>query len=616
MKCCILAIGGAGEQAARAFANGVLAGVTEQEQVDVLLVDTDQPRGDLISWCADHALLRALWQDDAPRGFRTALNCRVWREALPEDCATLADMATTPEDALLLQTILDEEGIHTDLRYGLHGRSDVGAAMLWGMLHAEDGHPVGALEDVLNEARQALAAGEAVRLVLIGSAMGGLGAAGLTVLTQYLREHLPQAETAAVVLLPYFRGEDAQVAQSRAALRQWAEDGLCDTVYLLGLEESAYLTAMEGHQQARLPEWLAAVCAEEFFRTGRKGNHGWRTALDHFGWDAFGEDAARYRQGFTALVHGALALRHEMGEVIRRGVTDPRWLRDKLIGWYAPHFMPVRKMDAPARAEIVHQLDALLRLTEGCLQWLDEVIASLPPQLRTGSDMDAAVRASQENYDQLVKQDAQLALLRQSAERSGWTDGMVHRGGMADPEQEQMLHAIETAQARLQQLEAQQRRCLQRTGGQAHLAILRQTEVRCREEADHFRAQTEEAARLIRQAEDSAADRGRIATARTKLQRMEQSLVMLEARCSRVRQDLATARAENVRTLPPEVSAGQAAACDLFSGAMLHAVDRRGLEEAWPGLAGLRSAIAAYPAAREPMAGFVAALMNDEGENA
>lgn len=616
MKCCILAIGGAGEQAARAFANGVLAGVTEQEQVDVLLVDTDQPSAALENWCADHALLRALWQDHAPRGFRTALNCRVWREALPEDRATLWEMANTPEDALLLQTILDEEGIHTDLRHGLHGRSDVGAAMLWGMLRAQDGHPAGALAEVLNEARQALESGETVRLVLIGSAMGGLGAAGLTVLTQYLREHLSQAETAAVVLLPYFRGEDAQVAQSREALRQWAEDGLCDTVYLLGLEESAYLTAMEGHQQARLPEWLAAVCAEDFFRTGRRGNHGWRTALDHFGWDAFGEEKMRYQQGFTTLVHGALALRHEMGEVIRRGVTDPRWLRDKLIGWYAPHFMPVRKMDAPARAEIIRELDALLRLTEGCLQWLDEVIASLPPQLRTGSDMDAAVRASQENYDQLVKQDAQLTLMRQSAERSGWTDAMVHRGGLADPEQEQMLRAIETAQARLRQLEDQQQRCLQRTGGQAHLAILRQTANRCREEADRFRAQTEEAARLIRQAEDSAADRGRIATARTKLQRMEQSLEMLEARCSRVQQDLASARAENLRALPPEVSAGKVAACDLFSGEMLHAVDRRGLEEAWPGLAGLRSAVAAYPAAQEPMAGLIAALMNDEGEMA
>lgn len=614
MKCCILAIGGAGEQAARALMYAALAGVVDADQVDVLLVDTDTPRAELTAWCADYQQLQALWKAERPGHFRTMLTCRCWPETLPDSASTLRKLAQTPEDALLLQSLLDEDAADADLRRGFHGRSDVGGMIISWLLHQDHGRPQGALETLMQEAEGALETGEDVRMVLVGSAMGGLGAAGLTMLAHYLQQRIPQAQTAAVVLLPYFRGEDTQIAQSRVALQQWVEDGLCETVYLLGLEQGAYLTAAEGHQQARMPEWLAALCAVDFFRSGRKGMYGWRTALDRFDWDAFGDDAVRLQKGYTELTSAALSMKHEMAEVIRRGLTDPRWLRDKLIGWYAQHFMSVRKMSREERDEIIRQLDTLQRLLNGYLTWLDEVIASLPPQLRTGSQMDAAIQASQENYDQLVKLDAQLAMLRQTAERMGLVDSMVHRGGLADPEQEQMSKTIAAAEEKLHQLEMHQQECLNRTGGQAYVAMLRQMDTRCKAETAQFRAQTEEAAKLIRQAEENAADPGRIATARTKLKRMEQSLVLLEGRCHRVSKDLARARTENLRMLPPQVGQETAVACGLFPAEMLGAVDRKNLETVWPKWQQLREKIAVAPAEMFPMAGFVAALMGDEGE--
>lgn len=615
MKCCILAIGGAGEQAARAFAYCTLAGVVEQAQVDILLVDTDTTETSLEAWCADYAKIRSLWPEGRqPRSFRTCLKCQCWPGTLGEEASTLRKLAVEPADQLLLQALFDEDAADADLRHGFHGRSDVGAVLLAGLLNTGDGHASGAMEAMILEAEAALASGEEVRMVLLGSAMGGLGAAGLTVLAAYLQRRLPQAQMAAVALLPYFRGEDEQLAQTRATLRQWAEDGLCDTVYLLGLEQGAYLSAVEGHQQARMPEWLAAACVADFLQTGRRGVYGWRTAFDRFDWDAFGDLRAYFRPGFESLTHAALALRHEMAEVIRRGAAEPRWLRDKMIGWYAQHFMGVRKMDASQREEIVSRLDVLLRLTEGYLAWLKENIASLPPQLRTGSAMDEAIRTSESNYDQLVKLHAQLVMLRQSAERSGLVDTMVHRGGLVDPELEQMSQAIESARAKLKSLEDHQQVCLARTGGQAYLAMLRQTYARCRAEADYFRRQTEEAAALIQQAEENAADKGRIATARTKLLRMEQSLEMLEARCARVKADMVSAKAEDVRKIPPEVGQDTAPACGLFPAEMLEASDRRSLEAAWPGLQQLRERIMASAAENVPMAGFIAALMQDERE--
>ncbi|MBQ8653595.1 MAG: hypothetical protein IJ507_01550 [Clostridia bacterium] len=616
MKCCILALGGAGEQTARAFAYCALAGVVGAGKVDILLVDTDAPDTALQDWCADYDLLRGLWpRGGEPACFRTELRCRLWPGELPEEAASLQAVAASAEDELLLSTLFDDAAAADDLRRGFHGRSDVAVALLTGLAGSEMNQPGGDFGNLLRELEEACDAGEEVRVVLTGSAMGGVGAAGLTVLSRCIKERLPQAQLASVVLLPYFRAEEEHPAQAKAMLKQWAEDGLTDTIYLLGLGQGAYLTAAEGHQQARMPEWLAAYCAADFLRTGRRGVYGWRTAFDRFDWEAFGSDARAFRRGFERLMTAALALKAEFGGVIRQGVSEPRWLRDKLIGWYARHFMGVRKMEEDRRGQIAGQLEALMRLTEGFRGWMGEVIASLPPQMRTGSDMDAAMRESEENYSEIVRTHAQLVMVQRSAERSGLVDTMVHRSGLVDPELEQLSRAIDGLKARLKTLEENQEKCLHRTGGQAHMALLRQTAARCREEADRFRLQTEEAARLIRQAEEAAADAGRIANARTKLIRMEQSLEQLEERCLRAEADVIKGKKDGLRMIPPQVSEDMQAECGLFSAALLAAEDKKSLEAAWPEINEMRAGIAAAPVQEEqPMAGFLNALLGEEGD--
>ena len=628
MKGCVMAMGGAGRQVLRALGCCALAGAAELPEIDLMLADTKADASALTAWQEDYALLRSLWLEGRQiPAFRTELRLRVWPGTLPEEAASLHALATTAEDSLLLQTLFPADTAEASLRDGFHGRTDAAAVLLAGLMGSGNAGPSGALAEQLRELEDATRAGETVRVALVGSAMGGMGAAGLTALAALLRERLPQAEVAAVVLLPYFRGEEHQLASAKAMLRQWAEDDLCATVYALGLPQSAYLTAEEGHQQPRMPEWLAALCAVDFLATGRKGSHGWRVPFDHFGWDAFGDRARAMREGFGDLMQAALAFRLDMGEIIRRGVTDPRWLRDRLNPWYARHFMAVRRMSPGEREQLLARVDALSRLLKDYEEWMGGIIATLPPQLRSGSAMDGALRASEENYTQLMRLSAQLTVAQAEAERSGLaTEQMVHRGERTSTEADQVQEALDRTRRSVATLEERQQDCIRRTGGLAYMAMLRDMEGRCRREAEQFRAQTEEARRLIAQAEAKALpeDRGGIATARTKLRRMEQSMATLEARTERVRQDLASAREAGVRALPPETEPGdRQPESGLFAAQAMGAADRRQLEETFTGLVKggegetlrqYRDRIAAAPAEDNPLAGFLAALLAEKGE--
>ena len=628
MKGCVMAMGGAGRHVLRALGCCALAGAAELEEIDLLLADTDADASALTAWQEDYALLRSLWPEGRRiPAFRTALRLRVWPDRMPEEATSLRALVTTEEDRLLLNTLFPADTAEASLRESFHGRTDAAAVLLAGLTGSGNAGPSGVLAEQLASLEEAARAGETVRVALVGSAMGGMGAAGLTALAAMLRERLPQAQVAAVVLLPYFRGEEQQLASAKAMLRQWAEDGLCGTTYLLGLPQSAYLTAAEGHQQPRMPEWLAALCAIDFLSTGRTGHYGWRVPFDHFGWDAFGDQARVMRARFGGLMKAALAFRLEMAEVIRRGVTDPRWLRDRLTPWYARHFTAVRRMAPAERDALSAGASALTRLLKDYEDWLGGIIATLPPQLRAGSAMDAALTASEENYTQLMRLSAQLAVAQAEAERSGMaTEQMVHRGERTRSDADQVQEALEQNRRSVATLEERQQACIRRTGGLAYLAMLRDMESRSRREAEQFRAQTEEAARLIAQAEEKAApeDRGGIATARTKLRRMEQSLATLEARVARVREDQAKAREAGIRTLPPEAGLGdQPPESGLFSARAMGAADRRQLEETFAELVKdgegetlrqYRERIAAAPAEENPLAGFLAALLAEKGE--
>ena len=610
MRTCFAAIGGAGAKAARALVYCALAGAVTADTVEVLLIDTDQRDEETVALFARYDRVRPLLPQERPR-----LICRRWPEH-PLKADSLADLAQTPEDQLLLRALMPEADKRPAGAEGFRGQADSAALALAGLLGSGNVQPDGALGAWLT----ALTAEEA-RMVLCGSAMGGMGAAGLTALTECFRERLPMARIAAVALLPYFRASEDAMARAASALRQWSEDGLCDAVYLLGLEQSAYATVTEGCREARLPEWLAALCGADFFRENRQGCFSWRLPLGSLTWEAFGTESERCRLGFGRLTQTAAALRLDMGETIRRGLAEPHWLRDRLIPWYAGCFGGIRRWPEERRlalAEDYAQLTALLASYE---RWMGEVIATLPPALRSGSAMDEAARQAEENYRQLAQTAAQLTVMRQEAEADEWDRQAIQRGKSAAEEDEVRL-ALTRLSDLLSQLKETQRALVERIGGQAYLAMLKGCVRRFRQEADQFRGQFEEAEAHIRRAENDGSPEaaGRIASARAKLKRMERSLLLLEARYQQAESDLRAAGAENVRAVPPTVqdTAG-AAACGLFEPAVWSARDQRQLERVWhfagPGLEGVtlarrREELARLDMGDEPLRAFVRVMLN------
>lgn len=616
MKTCFLAVGGAGAKAARALVYCALAGVIPAETVEVILADTDQRDEETPALYARYAQVKPLLPENRP-----SMRCRRWPEGQLEN-GSLNDAAQTPEDQLLLRALLPGRGEGFNGTEGFQGQADVAALVLTGLLGGGNAHPEGALEECL-EALE----GEACRVVLCGSAMGGVGAAGLTVLTPYLRERLPKAHIAAVALLPYFRAAEEQSTQAAAALKQWGADGLCDAVYLLGLEQSAYATAPEGCREARLPEWLAALCCADAFQTDRQGCFTWRVPMGPLDWTAFGTSGERYRQAFGRLTQMAASLRLEMGETIRRGLAEPRWLRDRLIPWYAGCFGTVRRLPQEKRQVMAEQLKELTALLASYEGWMGEVIATLPPQLRTGSAMDEAVRQAEENYQQLARTAAQLAVMRAEAEADEWRQQTVQRG-QSSAEEDEARQALARTEASLRQLEEKQRACLECTGGRVYLTMLRALARDFRQEADRFRGQTQEAQAHIRraEAEGSPETLGRIAVARAKLQRMERSLLLLDARRERAEADLRAAEAREIREIPPKLpETGKPAECGLFAPAIGAARDQRQLERAWhealPGPEGeeltrRRENLARMEAGDEPLRDFVRAMLKETEDKA
>lgn len=615
MKTCFAAIGGAGAKAARALVYCALAGAVPAEDIDILLVDTDGRDAETTALFARYARVKPLLPEDRP-----SLTLRRWPEHPPE-AGSLAELAQTPEDQLLLRALLPQADRRPGGAEGFGGQADGAALVLAGLLGRGNAQPEGTLGEWLT----ALTAEDA-RAVLCGSAMGGMGAAGLTALAELLRERLPRARMAAVALLPYFRAPEEAANRAAAALRQWSEDGLCDAVYLLGLEQSAYATAPEGCREARLPEWLAALCVADFFREERQGCFTWRVPLGSLTWEAFGPEGERYRQGFGRLTQTAAALRLDMGETIRRGLAEPRWLRDRLIPWYAGCFGGVRHWPEERRKAALADFTELTTLLASYERWMGEIIATLPPALRTGSAMDEAVRRSEENYRQLAQTAAQLTVMRQEAGAEGWGHQAIQRG-QGVTEEDEARQALEQMDKALSGLKERQRGLVEQTGGQAHLAMLRASVRRFRQETEQFRGQYQEAAAHISRAESSGSPEGltRITAARAKLRRMERSLLLLEARCQQAESDLRAAMAENVRAIPPkEADAAGAASCGLFDPAVWSARDQRQLEQVWPlaapGMAGVtlarrRESLARLDAGDEPLRAFVRAMLNGmEGE--
>lgn len=558
MKRCVMLLGGCGARVAEALVYAACAGVLKAPDMRLALVDPDQrdPHGERAqALCAAYQRIHALCEADGQAAFQTRLDLMRWPSQLPGGVSTLTQWTQdTPEDALLRQALFTREAATMDMHGGFQGDRTLAATAFAGLVQEAEGNPLSPLTRLVEELR-----GERAQIVLVGSVCGGTGAAGIPAMASYLRRQLgEQAQLTAVLLLPYGAQEDA--ALGKAALLQTAEESLHMSVCMLGLPEGARIRDMA--DAARLNEWLAARAVDWLLchDASDQAAYTCRAADGALSWEIFGRDAQLYRDGYMRLIKTALLFRLQLTAELRQRIINPNPVADRIAGWYAACCR--HGMKRQVSTEVLQALMSLTTLLDGACEWLMQLEATLPPELRYAQAVSRAKAEARENYQATVDLAAQLEILaRETREADASQEDVVHRGGEDDfDELADMRRQLKAMEEKIDSLREAQPDMNRRAGGSAAMTIYQETLEGCQRDADSVRVELWEATRRINQSEKVAEpqEQYRILAARTKLRRMERNLAMQDARTRRVSRDIAAAARLQVRWHGPEIDQEEA----------------------------------------------------------
>ena len=568
MKRVAMLFGGCGGRVAEALAFAACAGVLSVPDMRLMFVDPDTDDAHTaraLSLFADYERLRELCADSPSRGaFTTRFSISRWPDHLPGDATALRQwLQEDTDDALLMRALFTPETARRDMRHGFRGDQALAAAVLAGLLTESASDPEDALHRLLHELD-----GEDAQIVLVGSVCGGTGGAGVPALAAHLREHLgARAHLSAVLLLPY--GTQDEASDAKAALRRYGMEELDMPVCLLGLPEGA--RHRELADAARLNEWLAVHALDWLMRHDASDHaaYTYRATADGLTWELFGREAALFRSGYIRLMKTSALFRLALTEDLTARFSRPAGLRDRFSGWYAACCKDALKATDEERQELLRDLQSLTHLLDGAWSWMEQIVATLPPQLRYAGALAEAFEAARAGEMAVAELAGQLEVMTREAEESGLAhETVVHRSGAADEsEAEQAQHRLKAMEKRLRELKEAQKSLNRRLGGRETIDMLNGLLIQCRHEAEAVREQEKEARRRIDQAEAIATpqDQHRILTARTKLKPMQRHLAMQDARIAQVQRDIELARLDENRWQGPALTAQDAPAPGLFS---------------------------------------------------
>lgn len=530
----MLLFGGAGCAVAKAVVYAACAGAWVGE-TELLLVDNGASAAQVeqaAQMVAQYQRLRACMEQIPGQrlGFTAPLHLRTWPDALPSQ--SLNQWAATDEDRLLCRALFPDAMAKQSLSGDLSG-CDAAARAVFAALLEKD---------------EPLSLDEEARLLLVGSLADGWGAAGVDAFARRYQHGGPQA--ASLLLMPYAGQDEHAHRRAEEALRGLAHG---KTVYLLGTSESDCASANPA--SANLVEWLACCCADSFFRADvpPTGLMTYRVAAGRLGWESF---PAAYRVCFGSLVKTAAAFCLTFEPVIRRSLPSPSWLRDRLRGWYASYFRQAASEDEAFRAELLQDLDCAMALLRGCLGWMSDILRSVPPLLRSSSAMEQARQAAAENYRQYIDVAGQLAILRQEAKESGLLDEkFVHRSSAEADEADRLQAIFQQMDEKKQVLAQQQESHNRHIGGPAQLLMMKSLLSDLRARSEDLHSQASEAQRRIDEAAliATAEEQHSIATARTKLKRLQRYVSQVDTCMLIVRLERDKAQDSGVRRRPPEL---------------------------------------------------------------
>ncbi|MBQ8201545.1 MAG: hypothetical protein IJZ74_07250 [Clostridia bacterium] len=549
MKRYVLLVGGTGARMMDALICAVSAGVYPAGTLKVLLADTDhrgvQSAALLKARLADYDRIhQALLVPEG--GFRTTLRFTSWPERLPGDASALSEWTAGSEaDKLLCQALFDGNAAGLDLHEGFHGSRMLGQVTFAGLLHEAAQNPDDPLNAMVEEMAREAESGEEVRVVLAGSVCSGTGAAGIPALAAFIQERTRGSVRMGAVLLAACTDQQ-DAAKAKEAIAQYARDGLCSSICVLGLPASARPAAPA--EYARLTDWLAAYCMDVLLHRPAwlDGVFTVRAEEGPLSWSVFGKAAGRYREAYGRLFKAAAAWTYCIGPEVERRLRKPFFLRD-MFGWYASFY---RRREI-SREEELETVASVTRLMRVLLLWLGGICKTLPMEMRCASAMQRARQEATEHYDALTELASHLCVMDDDAQRSElYDETLVHRHYTPEvTETEHTLRRIDAVKQEIARRTAQQVALNRKMGGTSVMTMLENALEKADAEATELRECYAEANRRIDHAETiaSAEDQYRITDARTKLKRMERHQLMLDSRAERIREDLAAAVAEEVR---------------------------------------------------------------------
>lgn len=401
------------------------------------------------------------------RCFHTRLTVDKWSMNLSRRAASVRQMAQgSSADRLLARALFTPAEANLEYSEGFRGHPDLGVLffsdLLGSLEQARRDGQIDELNAMIDNMRRDIANGETVQVLLCGSIFGGTGASGIPALSQYLTalfaEHKEQFVMGAILMLPYYSvpaahvDEQQQIAvnsdlfldKARTALAYYGiegmikgsrtdEHGVFDALYLLGLPPEyfvctrLYSTGSQSQENdAHLLEWLATRCAARFFRTGFRGDE--RHNIDcyyyqchgtRFSWAGFDDEAPLYRARYGALAKAAAVYLSECHPTLMAHVcTGSR--RMGRVGYCAAFFHNAKHLPAAERVLLQERLEALYHFFAFYVNWLSQVVRTLPKPLRGEEGEGGALPQNDLFSAELL--DTLLALLTQYGETGRMSD--------------------------------------------------------------------------------------------------------------------------------------------------------------------------------------------------
>lgn len=510
----VAAMGKAGARIAEALIYAAMANVLKKD-VRIVLIGADKAEESRLETrvkdyarVSDH--LRGL---DAP-GFSVRLELAAW----PEEARSrsLNDQAQTRAEKLLCAALFTREQTFLSPAHALDASGPV-AAMTWEALLSEG--DCGALEPMRGEGGQ---------VIMVGSLCEAVCFAGVSALPRWLGR-----KADAVLLLGENRAEDTSLCQ--AALRAEGLRGGIGSLVLLGLPEDCRTEEDSG---ASLCQWLAAVSVGGL-PDGAEGTYAWQVPCAAAAWP--GEDALAFLPAYDRLTRACCLIATVYGSQMKEALRSPKWLRDKLTAWYGTHFGAAHTMDEEARNALLEDVEALLRLTHAFVGWMETVQDTLPAVIRWHEALKEKQAKAAAHYAHVMDTAGQIAWLQFEAQRSGMAEEkFVHRHDLSDSAAEETIRQIEDLKEKLAAQLEEQKALNAEAGDRMIRAMLRELLADAEKEAGQLSEQAQEGRRRVARAAEiaDAEEMSKIETARTRLDRMERHVALLNGRVKRIRDDL------------------------------------------------------------------------------